>query len=136
MTYSVTKEFTFSAAHHLTGLPTSHPCSRVHGHNYIVKVLIETDTLDATGFVIDYGQLDWIKRLIDTEYDHRSLNSVVNFNPTAELLAKHFHGKVLKWLDDEFNGRIFFVVVAISETAKTWATYTNVDYVEGDLSDV
>src|SRR5215468_9371730 len=34
--YTISKFFEFSAAHHLTGLPDDHPCSRVHGHNYVV----------------------------------------------------------------------------------------------------
>lgn len=125
--FSVSKEFSFSAAHSLTGLPFSHPCSRLHGHNYTVKLLIETQLVDDTGFVVDYKELDWFKRLIDQDYDHRNLNDVVNFNPTAELLAKHFHDKVAKWLATEHSERIFLVVAGVSETDKTWATYMSTE---------
>jgi 6-pyruvoyl-tetrahydropterin synthase len=44
MTYTISKEFAFSAAHHLNGLPPSHPCSRVHGHNYVVRVVLRRET--------------------------------------------------------------------------------------------
>ncbi len=124
MSYAISKEFSFSAGHRLNGLPIDHPCSRAHGHNYVVRLLIESSSLDETGFVIDYRELDWFKRLIDSEYDHRTLNDVVQFNPTAENLARHFHGKLARWLSAHHDST-FEIAVWVSETPKTWATYIN-----------
>ncbi|HBU96439.1 6-pyruvoyl trahydropterin synthase family protein, partial [Thalassospira lucentensis] len=36
--FTITKQFAFSASHQLAGLDADHPCSRLHGHNYIVEV--------------------------------------------------------------------------------------------------
>jgi len=38
VTFTISKDFEFSAAHHLEGLDPEHPCSRVHGHNYVVRL--------------------------------------------------------------------------------------------------
>ena len=61
MNYVISKDFSFSAAHYLNGLDEEHPCSRMHGHNYIVRVELISDTLNAIGFVVDYRDLSPIK---------------------------------------------------------------------------
>ena len=55
--YNVRKQFTFSAAHHLTGQEPGHPCERQHGHNYVVEVVL-TGKLNEVSFVRDYRDLD------------------------------------------------------------------------------
>lgn len=104
----------------------------MHGHNYIVKATISSNELDAVGFVIDYHDLDWFKRLLDTEYDHRDLNAIVPFNPTAELLAQHFQAKLTAWLFNTYGDRILMVSVGVSETLKTWAWSDNLDELDED----
>lgn len=122
MCYTIAKEFAFSAAHHLEGLPDGHPCSRQHGHNYLVTVELSTLTLDERGFVIDYGDLKPFQRWIDEHLDHRDLNEVVTFNPTAENLAKHLFG-IAKAMFPEVSA------VRVSETPKTWAEYRPVRFI-------
>ena len=89
--YVITKEFSFCASHQLNGLPAGHLCSRTHGHNYTVIAELKTDFVDQTGFVVDYRKLDLIKQYLDSKFDHRHLNDVVDFNPTAENLAAHLY---------------------------------------------
>lgn len=114
--YKISKEFHFSASHQLQGLPEDHPCTRLHGHNYLVKVECSSEHLHQPGFVIDYRELEPIKRYIDDKLDHRHLNDVFDFNPTAELMAK--------FLFTEFKKLIPEVsAVEISETPKTNARY-------------
>ena len=123
MTYTISKEFAFSASHILDGLPEGHQCGRLHGHNYVVKVALRGDNLDPTGFVLDYGLLAPVKRLIDDLLDHRHLNTALPEwvgNPTAENMAR--------WLAKEVRaiGEIpegVRVAVSLSETPKTWATW-------------
>jgi hypothetical protein len=69
--YTITKQFHFSASHVIEGLPEGHPCARLHGHNYIVELVLQAPTLDRIGFVVDYGDLRPFKQLLDTELDHR-----------------------------------------------------------------
>lgn len=125
MTYTISKEFAFSASHVLDGLPEGHQCGRLHGHNYVVKVILSSDRLDATGFVLDYGLLAPVKGLIDTVLDHRHLNDVLPEevgNPTAENMARWLASKVRRLLDLPAS---VTVGVALSETPKTWATYSD-----------
>lgn len=114
--FTITKEFSFSAAHHLTGLPDEHPCSRDHGHNYTVVVELQSDDLNGAGFVRDYGELRELGIYIDQNLDHRDLNRVLPFNPTAENLA-YFLFSFARALWPETSA------VRVSETVKTWAEY-------------
>lgn len=116
MTYFITKDFDFAASHQLRGLPASHKCSRLHGHNYLVRITLAAEQLDPVGFVVDYGALASFKALLDNRLDHRHLNDVLQANPTAEVLAA--------WLFGQAADLGFPVVeVAVSETPKTWAWY-------------
>lgn len=114
--YKISKEFSFSASHILEGLSTDHPCSRLHGHNYTVTVHLEAEDLDSVGFVKDYRQLDNVKKYIDDNLDHRHLNDVYDFNPTAERLAKHLYDLFIECIPQ-------LKAVEISETPKTTAIY-------------
>lgn len=116
MTYKISKEFAFSASHILGGLPEVHQCARLHGHNIVVRVTLAAEDLDATGFVLDYGELGPLGRWLDATFDHRHLNDVVDFNPTAENLARFVFEKCVSM-------RWPVVLVEWSETPKTWASY-------------
>lgn len=115
--YIISKEFHFSASHILHGLADDHPCSRLHGHNYVVEVELRSETLNAVGFVRDYRELDALKAYIDEKFDHRHLNDVLDdSNTTAEQLAKHFYDWAkAKWPEVS--------AVCVSETPKSKATY-------------
>ena len=119
--FSISKEFHFSASHQLHGLPEYHQCSRLHGHNYIVKVELKNGEVDDVGFIVDYADLSPIKHYIDDRLDHRHLNDVLQFNSTAEQLARHLHGVVRDLVKLPEGTQ---VTVHISETPKTWATFT------------
>lgn len=114
--FTITKEFHFSASHILAGLADEHPCGRLHGHNYIVEVQLSSDTLDPTGFVVDFGDLKPLKDYIDTTLDHRHLNDVLTFQPSAENLARHLY----EWCKAYWQE---VIAVRVSETPKTWAEY-------------
>lgn len=114
--YTIQKQFTFSASHQLEGLPDNHQCARLHGHNYIIEVVLQWQTLDKVGFVVDYGELNPLKQYIDKNLDHRHLNDVLDFQTSAENLAKHLYHFCKKlWPQTK--------AVRISETPKTWAEY-------------
>ncbi|GAB6012887.1 6-pyruvoyl trahydropterin synthase family protein [Viscerimonas tarda] len=114
--YKISKQFAFSASHILNGLPDGHPCARLHGHNYIVILHLRSETLNDVGFVTDYRDLDFVKDYIDTTLDHRHLNDVFGFNPSAENMAEYlFH---------LFSGKLpRLYAVEVSETPKTSARY-------------
>lgn len=114
--YEIQKEFHFSASHQLSHLPEGHQCARLHGHNYIVVIVLGADELNKDGFVVDYGELKSFKNYIDNHLDHRHLNDVFNFHTTAENLAAHLY-QMTKPLWDEV------IEIRVSETPKTWARY-------------
>lgn len=85
----ISKEFHFSAAHHLNGLPAGHPCGNIHGHNYVVKVILFGNP-NENGFVQDYGELKPIQRFIDDTLDHKDLNAFFP-QPTVEVMCEHLY---------------------------------------------
>ncbi len=115
--YTISKQFNFSASHIIEGLPENHPCSRLHGHNYVVELVLAAEELNQTGFVVDYNELVVFKNMIDETLDHRHLNDVLTGPTTAESIAKYLyeHAKQI-WQE--------VISVSVSETPKTNATYS------------
>jgi 6-pyruvoyltetrahydropterin/6-carboxytetrahydropterin synthase len=119
--YRVSKRFGFAASHVLHGLGPDHPCSRLHGHNYEVEVIAESDELDGRGFVVDFGELDDVKQWIDATLDHRHLNEVMEGQPSAEAIARLVHDWCRKELPGPVGDRV--VGVRVWETPKAYAEY-------------
>ena len=119
--FTISKDFAFSASHTLAGLPEHHPCSRLHGHNFVVRLHLSNTTLNEVGFVQDYRDLDVFKHWLDDTFDHRHLNDHVDFNPTAENMCLFLYEKAHEM------GLTATTAVSWSETPKTWATYTPED---------
>ena len=82
--FIVKKRMEIAGAHRLN-LNYESKCANLHGHNWIVTVWCKSQTLDANGMVIDFTH---IKREVQERLDHKFLNDVVEFNPTAENIAK------------------------------------------------
>ena len=114
--YEIQKDFALSYSHQLAGLPDDHQCARMHGHNAVVRITLAADELDATGFVMDYGDLKPLKTFLDDTLDHRHINDVFDWNPTAENLAYW-----LFWWASALGWPV--KSVGWSETPKTWAVY-------------
>lgn len=115
---TITKEFHFSASHELPGLPSWHPCTRLHGHNYVVTLELSAprERLIFPGFVRDYRELDEFRLWLDKTLDHRHLNEVLEVAPTAENLAI--------WIFETWVERLpELTAVRVCETAKTSARY-------------
>jgi len=115
--FTISKDFTFSASHAINGLPDDHPCRNLHGHNYLVRLHLQSETLDEVGFIVDYKKLNELRDYLDTQFDHRHLNQVIPINPTTELLCKW----VYDWCKERWSETC---KVEISEPPKTWASYS------------
>lgn len=83
--YYLTKRLEISAAHRLT-LDYPSKCTNLHGHNWIVTVHCRAERLNANGMVTDFTA---IKETVLDRLDHRVLNDVLPFNPTAENIARY-----------------------------------------------
>lgn len=114
--YTITKQFAFSASHVLDHLPDGHPCARLHGHNYVVELVLQSSELNRDGFVRDYNELLPFKDFIDEKLDHRHLDDAIDGPSTAENLARFLY-KFARGMWPEV------AAVRVSETPKTWAEY-------------
>ena len=83
--YEVRKRIEISAAHKLV-LGYDSKCTQLHGHNWIIDVFLRSSELNEDGMVMDFTH---IKNAIQDKFDHKVINDVVDFNPTAENLAKY-----------------------------------------------
>jgi 6-pyruvoyltetrahydropterin/6-carboxytetrahydropterin synthase len=81
---SVTRCFTFEAAHQLPWHPGK--CRNLHGHGYRLEVTVEGPVRD-DGMVLDFAEVEAVVvREVIARYDHTYLNDLFE-NPTAELIA-------------------------------------------------
>lgn len=113
--FTISKEFHFSASHQLMGLRTDHPCGRMHGHNYIIRVFLKGEP-NKDGFIQDYGELKPIAQWIDETLDHKHLNDVFDFQTSVENISKYIY--------DLFKVQFpLLYAIEISETPKTNCRY-------------
>ncbi len=82
--YYIKKKLTVSAAHRLF-LPYPSPCTKIHGHNRDIIVFCKSESLNESGMVLDFSEIS----AKVNELDHKNLNEVLDFNPTAENIAKY-----------------------------------------------
>lgn len=82
--YKISKRMEIAGAHQLC-LSYSSPCERLHGHNWVVTVHCKAEELNQDGMIVDFAE---VKRQIHGVLDHRNLNELFKFNPTAENMCK------------------------------------------------
>lgn len=81
-------EFSIAAGRRLTGVPEGHPCARIHGHTFRVRVTVSGPVNPVTGFVIDFADVQRAFAPLHDALDHRFLNDIPGLgNPTSEHLA-------------------------------------------------
>jgi 6-pyruvoyltetrahydropterin/6-carboxytetrahydropterin synthase len=128
-TVLVSRRESFNAAHQLRDPALSEEenqrlfgkCANLHGHNYVLEVVVAGEIDRTTGYVFDLKRLsDVICRLIIRDVDHRNLNTDVpwleGLIPTAENLALAFWERVCSELPE---GSLRSV--RLWETDKNWA---------------
>lgn len=112
--FLIWKKYRFDAAHHLKCVDSGHPCGNVHGHTYRVRVEC-AGPLDAGGMVVDYSKMDRsVQPLID-QLDHSDLNEVLDFETTAENLAR--------WFYENLEASLPVCAVEVCETEDSGARY-------------
>lgn len=111
--YYVSKRMEIAGAHRLD-LPYASGCTNLHGHNWIVTVHCKAKRLNDQGMIVDFKH---IKDLVHKRLDHKFINDIVDFNPTAENMAK--------WICDEINDVVGEVCykVSVQESEGNIATY-------------
>ena len=128
-TVLVSRREAFNAAHQLFDPRLSDEenrrlfgkCANLHGHNYVLEVVVAGQVDQATGYVFDLKELsDVICRRVVQDVDHRNLNTDVPWLegriPTAENLAAAFWERISSELPEGLLRS-----VRVWETDKNWA---------------
>jgi 6-pyruvoyltetrahydropterin/6-carboxytetrahydropterin synthase len=117
-------------------------CAFVHGHNWSFTFVFGCDALDANGFVVDFGDLKYIRQWFDEHLDHACVfndddplsKALLDAAPaaykpyfvrncSAEGLAQHTHEVVNEMVRRKTDGRVFVVETRVAEDARNAATY-------------
>jgi len=128
-TVRISRRETFNAAHQLRNPRLSDDenqrlfgkCVNLHGHNYVLDVVVAGKIDDASGYVLDLKRLsDIVCQQIIQHVDHRNLNTDVpwleGLITTAENLAVTFWERLRRELPEGVLRS-----VRVSETDKNWA---------------
>lgn len=93
----------FTCSKTYTDIPFAHRqhrhgghCALVHGHNWSLRFSFACEQLDGNGFVVDFGDLKYIRAWIDETLDHACLfneddpfrEKLVASAPDAKLLRR------------------------------------------------
>ena len=133
MTYRVTVQIHFCYGHRL--LDYVGPCAHPHGHNGLVEIELESDSLDSRGMVFDFADVKRdVKAWLDATMDHQMILRkddplvawleehgepflALDENPTAETIARAIHA---------FVKREGYPVTSVRlwETPTSFATYS------------
>ena len=129
MTVLVGRRETFNAAHQLYDPGLSDEgnrrlfgkCANLHGHNYVLEVVVAGEVDQASGYVLDLKVLsDIMNGQVIRDVDHRNLNTDVPWLsgriPTAENLAVTFWERLQPELPEGLLRS-----VRVWETDKNWA---------------
>ncbi len=90
MSWELVVKQKFSSAHFLENYVGK--CEKMHGHTFELEVFLRTGELDKSGISIDFGPVkDFLRHLVP---DHKVLNEVYDFSPSAENLARYFYCQI------------------------------------------
>lgn len=118
--YELEKIFQFEAAHSLKYHDGK--CKNLHGHSYILHVIIRIENLQTTGpktnMLMDFQDInDAVKPMIDQYFDHQYLNDTLQSDSTTvEFICKWIFDHLMPFIPD-------LHAITIYETASAKATY-------------
>ena len=136
--YKISKKVSFPMGHRLS--KHEGDCRYIHGHNFIVKVGLKSETLNENGMVMDFSEVKKILKVFTDQLDHAlTLNktedqeighflsergfkvNMIETDPTAENMARAIFKYLEKHITEE-GVEVDFVEVHENETST--ATYT------------
>ena len=117
--------------------------SLIHGHNWEIKLTFAADEVDENGFIVDFGELHYIKDWIDENLDHACAFSATDphrskleeleemnlvrplfiENASCEGLAKHLFETFDPMVRENTGGRACIVSIDLLEDSKNSAFY-------------
>ena len=130
--HKVTKTVDFCYGHRL--MEYDGKCRHLHGHNGLLEVDLEADSLDSLGMVMDFTRVsDIVKGWVDENLDHKMLLRrddpvapllrdlgepiyLLDGNPTAENIAMHIYHQA-------HNQGLKVAEIRLWESPTSYATY-------------
>jgi len=113
----IARTFRIEAARRLTGIAPDHPCARVHGHGFVIEIVLRGEVDPVAGWLCDYADIEAAFAPLARLIDHAYLNDVAGLdNPTSEHLARWIHAHLAPALPA-------LAFVSVRETPETRATY-------------
>jgi 6-pyruvoyltetrahydropterin/6-carboxytetrahydropterin synthase len=101
--FKIRRTFEVAGAHKLD-LDYESKCKNCHGHNWSIIVELSSPCLDRNSMIMDFGRLkDIFQARIHSKLDHKNLNEELNFNPTAENIAKWVYESINRELVIQYN---------------------------------
>ena len=92
MTWELIVKRKFSSAHFLNNYKGK--CENMHGHTFTIEINLKVEKLDKAGISVDFVEIKkYLDRLLP---DHKVLNEMYDFSPSAENLSKFFYYKIKK----------------------------------------
>ncbi len=89
------KDFLFEAAHYLPSAPPGHPNSRMHGHSFRARIIIDGEPDPQTGLVMHFDELATAIGDTRDALDHRMLNEIDGLAaPTLERISMWIWNKL------------------------------------------
>ena len=117
MKVELRKSFRFEAAHHLPFAPEGHRCRHIHGHAYVVEVVVVGEVDPNHRWLIDYGEILSICAPVRKQLDHKLINDIPGLESgTAEDLSVFIWNAVV----DHLPG---LMEVTVKETTTSSCTY-------------
>lgn len=115
--FELKQHFYIESARKLTKLPSTHPCSQIHGHSFKI-VLTLRGTLDPEiEWVRDYHEIKSTAETLFRSLDHKVLNTISGLeNPTSENLCRWIYKNLKLQIKELYQ-------VTIMETTTTECTY-------------
>ena len=121
MTYTVSVEQDFDAAHYLRGYRGK--CEAMHGHRFRVAVTVRASALDEIGLAYDFTELKQHLRDILARFDHTCLNDVPPFdeiNPSSENIAATIYQELKARLE---SAPVQLTAIEVWESPQNHITY-------------
>ncbi|MGM0462427.1 MAG: 6-carboxytetrahydropterin synthase QueD [Fibrobacterota bacterium] len=122
--YEVSTEQHFSAAHYLQNYKGA--CENLHGHNWRVRVCVQSETVNSIGLAIDFKDLKRMLKELLATLDHTCINETAFAescgNPSSENLARYIFEEMQKSMGKE-HPRVDVSRVDVWETPGNCASY-------------
>jgi len=143
--WKIRKKFKFEMAH-ILNKSYSKECQNIHGHSYVLEVIITAIGLNVDGMVIDFKKLkEIVNEKIINKFDHilvlcpdvgGSIPSIIDmydlkvvfvkYNPTAENMAKDFYDILFREISVEVKGLVK-LQIRLHETDTGYSEYGGAD---------